>query len=151
MNLEKKVSWFHRLDTEFYYLLLLNLTVSLACYETYTSNWVIFQLTFLLFILFLLFLKRSRIIYKLEFDDINQKLDIHYFHFIAYSKSVTIPYENIKYKYYTKSYGIGNLMKALVFLSSNKFVAEIPRKNRAGWSKDEISDIINMLNKLDLK
>lgn len=149
MNLEKKVHWFRRVDQGFYYLVISNLIVAIHNYQTYTSNWLLFQFIFLTVIVLILFRKQSRIIYKIHFDDISQKLDINYFHFIFYEASVSIPYNNLEYKYYSKNYGIVNRMKALVFFSSKKFIAEIPRKNRAGWTKDEISEIMNKLNILD--
>ncbi len=149
MNLQKKVHWFHRVDQEFYYLLLFNLTVAIYDYQMYTSNWLLFQLIFLTVIVLILFRKQSRIMYKIEFDDINQILSIYYFHFVGYENSVSIPYKSLEYKYISKNYGIVNRMKALVFYSSNKFIAEIPKKNRAGWNKDEISEIMNKLNILD--
>lgn len=149
MILERKASWFHRVNYEIYYLIILNITASIIDYQMYISNLVIFQLIFLILILLILSLKRSRVVYKIEFDDIGQRMNLFYYQFILFNYSTIVPYSKLSYKYHKKNYGIVNRLYALMFYSSQKWIVEISENNRAGWSKDEISEIINKLNHLD--
>ncbi len=145
-KLEKNVSWFQRFNFELVYFIVLNIVLITVDYPIIDLYWELSETAILVLIILLMLRKNSRIIYKIEFDDIAQKMNMYYYQFIFFSFLISIPYSQLNFKYLKKSYGIGNLMYALVFLNRKKFVAEINEKNRGGWSKNEIDKIKDNLN-----
>jgi hypothetical protein len=139
--IEKRIPWFKRLNSELYYLPIINLVIIIVDFSLFMQYWELIEIVILVIIFLALLRKSSRIIYKIEFDDLKSKVDIYFYQFIILRNSKSISYVMINYKYKRKSYGIGNLMYSLIFLSSYKFIAEIREKNRMGWSKNEILKI----------
>lgn len=144
--MEKNVRWYHRVNVELYYLLIINLVLIAVNYQFFIRFLELIELIIFLLIVLSQFRKNNRIVFKVIFDDNNKKLDVHFYQFIITNFAVSIPYSQLNYKYNLKSYGIGNVMNALVFLSSKKSIAEIKEKNSIGWTKDEIAKIIDKLN-----
>ncbi|HEY9113218.1 MAG TPA: hypothetical protein VIN10_00875 [Bacteroidales bacterium] len=139
--IEKRIPWFKRLNAELYFLPIINLVIIIVDFSLFMQYWELIEIVILVIIFLSLLRKSSRIIYKIEFDDLKSKVDIYFYQFIIWRNSKSISYAMINYNYKRKSYGMGNLMYSLIFLSSYKFIAEIREKNRMGWSKNEILKI----------
>lgn len=146
MILEKKVNWYHRARFATLYLFALNLIVVLVDDTVFMEHFMLIQLAVLVLVFLLLMSKRQRIVYKLDFDDINEKLTIYFYQFVFFNYSSSISYSKLDFKYLIQNYGIINRMYALIFLNSKKRIAEIAKVNDAGWTKNEILKIIEMLN-----
>lgn len=145
-KLEKNVSWFQRFNFELGYFIVLNIMLIAVDIPLIHSFWELSEVVILGLIILLMLRNKSRIIYKIEFDDLDQKMNMYYYQFIFFRFSISIPYSQLNFKYLKQSYGIGNLMYALVFLNRKKNVAEINEKSRGGWSKNEIDNIKYNLN-----
>ncbi len=143
--MEKSVRWYYRVNVEIYYLIIINFVVIAVDYHFFIRFVELIELVIFALILLSLLRKSSRIVFKVKFDDRNKNLDVHFYQFIIINCRVSIPYSQLNFEYQLKSYGIGNVMNVLVFLSANKRIAEITEKNRIGWTKVEIAKIIEKL------
>jgi multisubunit Na+/H+ antiporter MnhF subunit len=97
-----------------------------------------------------LFLKRNRILCKIIFDDKNDLLTIKYIQFIFKIYTVSIPYSNISFNYYKRTYNIIRTWKiywTLDLLENKRFLIRINDANFFGWQKVELETLIELLEK----
>lgn len=144
--MEKDFRWYDRINGEIYSLVLINIALIISDYRLLSDYWFFTEFIFIILIIWILYRKSSRLIYKIEFDDKGEKMDIHYLQFLIKNYVVSIPYSQLDYKYTKKSYGIGNVMPVLVFLNSKKYIAEIREKNDISWKKEEINALIEKMD-----
>lgn len=143
--LKKTAPWYHRVNAEIFYLIIINIAILLLDFHLLMHYWAFIQFVILLLIIFILLRKSSKIIYQIEFDDFKQELRLSYYQFVFLKRIERISYSELNYNYISKIYGIGNMIKALIFVRSKKYIAEIREKNRIGWSKNDIDQIIDKL------
>jgi hypothetical protein len=144
--IEKKSSWYNRLNSEIYYFFIINVTIFIIDNKFFINHYYLIEVCIFLIVLLQLSRNNSKIIYKLRFDNVNKTLRLYYYKFLFVDSAIDITYANLRYKYFLKSYGVGNVMMTLVFMDQKKNIAEIREKNEIGWTKNEVLKIIDKLN-----
>lgn len=99
-----------------------------------------------------LFLKlqysRSRQIYKLEFNENELILSYYQYIFFRFTKKINYNFLKINYRY--KFYIKGDPTKTFEFKKNSCLIAEIREKYNIGWSKEDISNLNQILVKREL-
>jgi len=147
--IEKKTSWYSRLNSEIYYFVIINIVIFIIDNKLFFNYYYYIEICILLIVLLLLSRNNSKMIYKLEFNNTDKTLKLYYYKYVFINSVAEITYANLKHEYILKSYGIGNVMMTLVFMDKKRNIAEIREKNEIGWTKYEVLRIIDKIKDIE--
>ncbi len=124
------------------------LLIMIAVILFFTGINVIYLTSLLLIYILLLSTHRSRIVTRIQFDDNQQKLTIHFFQLIFFRRKCTINYHNLAYKYRMKRLSFGTAAPAVEFFEKNKLQAEIHQSGNWKWEQNTFNNICKKLETL---
>jgi hypothetical protein len=106
---------------------------------------LIYIAIFLLLFLKSFFNKIKFEVYAIKFDDERKVVIIYQFKYLFRSE-IKIKYTDYSSDFKTMSFGLGNLMKALVIKDKDKIVAMIGKKSWFNWKDEELNNINNFIS-----
>lgn len=89
----------------------------------------------------------DRKLYRLDFDEQNRILVCYYY--FPFKRKLIIPYDSLSYEYAMRSFSFfGSKVSTLRFYKDKKLQLMLPKKNRIGWTEEEIDTIERELERV---